>query len=319
MVEPVRALRADAHPESLDFDQIQNFVAARRERGNRGQSIRKDLQALKRGLDIARRRGWIRAVPDFPKVRSDPPKETQKGQLHAPHLLRAWLDALPLEARDEAEFALLTGLRATEIKRASATWVERAPADAGVPALLRVPAAASKTRTERVVGLTAEALVILERNPNGFPETHRNARRTAAKQIAYARNITLRDLRHTYGTLALQGTGDAIAAQAALGHTELATTQRYQSSTLKRTASASIAVARLLERSPSAPSGHLPLASEGEDRNGGRGGGRHTRVGTPENPIVVNQVRTVGVAGFEPAAPCSQSRCATRLRYTPWP
>ncbi len=25
----------------------------------------------------------------------------------------------------------------------------------------------------------------------------------------------------------------------------------------------------------------------------------------------------VGVAGFEPAAPCSQSRCATRLRYTP--
>src|SRR5437868_14620717 len=27
----------------------------------------------------------------------------------------------------------------------------------------------------------------------------------------------------------------------------------------------------------------------------------------------------VGVAGFEPAAPCSQSRCATRLRHTPNP
>src|SRR5262245_26948406 len=27
----------------------------------------------------------------------------------------------------------------------------------------------------------------------------------------------------------------------------------------------------------------------------------------------------VGVAGFEPAAPCSRSRCATRLRYTPAP
>ncbi len=25
----------------------------------------------------------------------------------------------------------------------------------------------------------------------------------------------------------------------------------------------------------------------------------------------------VGVPGFEPGAPCSQSRCATRLRYTP--
>src|SRR5262245_7341831 len=27
----------------------------------------------------------------------------------------------------------------------------------------------------------------------------------------------------------------------------------------------------------------------------------------------------VGVAGFEPATPCSRSRCATRLRYTPSP
>ena len=25
----------------------------------------------------------------------------------------------------------------------------------------------------------------------------------------------------------------------------------------------------------------------------------------------------VGVTGFEPAAPCSQSTCATKLRYTP--
>ncbi len=27
----------------------------------------------------------------------------------------------------------------------------------------------------------------------------------------------------------------------------------------------------------------------------------------------------VGPAGFEPAAPCSQSRCATKLRYGPTP
>ncbi len=26
----------------------------------------------------------------------------------------------------------------------------------------------------------------------------------------------------------------------------------------------------------------------------------------------------VGVKGFEPPAPCSQSTCATRLRYTPF-
>ena len=28
-------------------------------------------------------------------------------------------------------------------------------------------------------------------------------------------------------------------------------------------------------------------------------------------------VSLVGAAGFEPAAPCSQSRCATKLRYAP--
>ena len=29
-------------------------------------------------------------------------------------------------------------------------------------------------------------------------------------------------------------------------------------------------------------------------------------------------VGTVGVAGFEPTAPRSQSGCATKLRHTPW-
>jgi hypothetical protein len=29
------------------------------------------------------------------------------------------------------------------------------------------------------------------------------------------------------------------------------------------------------------------------------------------------QLKMVGVEGFEPPTPCSQSRCATRLRYTP--
>src|SRR5688572_19419142 len=29
------------------------------------------------------------------------------------------------------------------------------------------------------------------------------------------------------------------------------------------------------------------------------------------------RLRAVGVRGFEPPTPCSQNRCATRLRYTP--
>ena len=32
----------------------------------------------------------------------------------------------------------------------------------------------------------------------------------------------------------------------------------------------------------------------------------------------MSRIVLVGVKGFEPPAPCSQSTCATRLRYTPF-
>lgn len=34
-------------------------------------------------------------------------------------------------------------------------------------------------------------------------------------------------------------------------------------------------------------------------------------------PLNYTRSLLVGVAGFEPATPCSQGRCATKLRYTP--
>jgi integrase len=271
---------ADLAPEFVCFDSLEEFVAARRATDSRGQSIRKDLQALKRGLTIARRRGWIREVPDFPKVRSDPPNPNQKGTLHAPAILRKWLAALPAEARDQAQFALLTGLRAAEISRVQPDWVESAPAGTHVPALLRIPAWACKTRRERVVGLTPVAFDIAANRTAHLRACHRKARNAATKQIGYAKNITLRDLRHTYGTLALQGTGDAIAAQSALGHSELATTQRYQTATLARTAAASIAVAAAM--------------SVGEVTAAPQGASRHITVGTSATSADVPGTNTEG-------------------------
>lgn len=45
------------------------YVAQRRQEKARGQSIRKEIQALKRGLTIARRRGSIKQIPaDWPAV-----------------------------------------------------------------------------------------------------------------------------------------------------------------------------------------------------------------------------------------------------------
>jgi hypothetical protein len=54
----------------------------------------------------------------------------------------------------------------------------------------------------------------------------------------------------------------------------------------------------------------------------GRGGERRTRRGWKSEFNPCRGVRNcsyalVGAAGFEPAAPCSQSRCSTRLSYAP--
>ena len=175
-------------------------------------------------------------------------------------MLRAWLDALPEDARAQATVALQTGLRATELRRITWGWVEKVEGMA-VPALLRVPAAGAKTRTERVVGLPAESLEVLEqlaaarefnRDVPLMDSDYKKSFHAATQAIDYDRRIHLRDLRHCYSTLGLHGTGDATATQAALGHAQLATTQKYLSSTLERAAAVSAAVARAIAPSPAA-------------------------------------------------------------------
>jgi integrase len=153
-----------------------------------------------------------------------------------------------------------------------------------------------------VVGVTSEAYAILKRRcasggrafAHSDHRTHRTARNLAAKRAGWPTGITLRDLRHTHATLAAHATGDAKAVQSALGHSDLRTTERYLSSTINRTTATAAAVAEVLTR--------------------------HNRVaqsGSRKRRSAKTKVQGVGVAGFEPATPCSQSRCATRLRYTP--
>src|SRR5687768_3095554 len=44
---------------------------------------------------------------------------------------------------------------------------------------------------------------------------------------------------------------------------------------------------------------------------------RSATVANPKSKIANPKSKVVGARGFEPPTPCSQSRCATRLRYTP--
>ena len=323
-----RTLGTDLDPAEVTYERVVGYLASRRAEGARGQSIVKEVQALKRGLKVAKRRGSIRAMPDeWPVVRRDPPNKRQRGKLHPAELIGRWLehlsDVAPVASR-QAAVAVHTGLRATELRLLTWDWVESAPEGSGVSAMLRVPAEAAKTKQERVIGLTDEALAAIEQaralaqawDAPLFPGNHRKAFKAAAEALQYGKTITLRDLRHCHATWAAQGTGDAAAAQAALGHNDLRTTQRYLSATLARTASAAVAVSAHLEATRDARLHGMPT-------------NRHTKPsypkasprerGDPEGRKAApgRHSSQVGVRGFEPPASCSRSRRATRLRHTP--
>ena len=286
-----RLLGAETAPRQITYDTALRYIAARRDEDVRGQSITKEIQALKRGLKIARRRGSIRALPEeWPRVRHDPPRKGQRGALHPQSVIVAWLKHLrahhPRSAR-QATVAVLTGLRATELRRVCWEWVEPSPPGAGVPALLRIPAEAAKTRRERVVGLVPDALACLDAARieigswsaplmNG---DHKRAFETARIAIGHTQRITLRDLRHCHATWAAQSTGDAAAAQAALGHSDLRTTQRYLSATIARTASAAVGVAHTLAEAPSMQP--TPLAH--------RASNCHGKLSRPPTPTQENE------------------------------
>jgi hypothetical protein len=190
-------------------------------------------------------------------VKSDPLDEKQRGKYHPPEILRAWLEAMHPDARDAATFALLTGLRAAEIARVSAQWIDPVPAHAlvtdGVVAILRVPAASAKNRKERQVALTAEAMDVIKKRLAEDPKRelifgavlHRKAFETARGKIGYERSITLRDLRHTHASIgaavSVHGTRDA------LGHGRLSVTDRYVTSQLEHVAAVAAAVTGALK------------------------------------------------------------------------
>lgn len=287
-------LMGEVSPAAVTFDTVQTYIAARRKEGARGQSITREIQALKRGLVIARRRRWLAELPELPRVRSDPPKVEQKGKLVSPEVLGRWLHELPPHARAQAELVLSTGLRAEEIRRLRWSWVEDAPPSAGVAALLRVPAAAAKNRRERVVGLTAYALALLQvlraacdgEDVPLTPADHKGAYRGAARRVGL-RGLHLRDLRHTHASLAAQHTGDASAVQAALGHSDLRVTQRYLSSTITRATSSARAVGEALN----SVLGHTELTHTAEgvaESDASTGGDDRART---DDPLRANRVR----------------------------
>lgn len=256
-------LGADSVASAITYESTTSMVAAQRVAGRKGQSIIRDLQALKRGALIAEELGALPFPPKmWPKVRRDPKSEKHKGKLHPMGVLRGWFDQLDGEVYDECRLIVLTGLRPEEAEKAAPGWREQFPE---LGAFIHVPGWAAKDRDERYIFLDAEADEIFVRCAEGKKHDaplfsgadHKKARAGACTAIGYPVNITRRDLRATWSTIALQRTGDATAVMESMGHADLSTTQMYQRSTLERQAQTARAVAHEV-----GPSRHSKVGTE---------------------------------------------------------
>jgi integrase len=271
-------LGKDRDIATIALSDVEGYVSARRVwpdqrnprtlRRVRGQTIRRELAALRRAFKIAKKLGWVSSLPDFdawPRLKKDPPSQALRGKLRSPELLRKLIaeagdrrlqraNSNDAAVRDHLIFAVVTGLRWAELQRVTGGWVEDAPPDVGVPALVRLPEADTKTGEPRYLGLPQEGLEAVQRRRAAAPHTggllfpHKSLgqwlrRWSAAQTPPVSPAVTLRDLRHTYSTLGLEGSGDAAAVQGAMGHSDLRTTQLYQSSTVARVARVGVAVA----------------------------------------------------------------------------
>ncbi len=240
---------AEASATDATYDTIRDYEIARRSSGIRGQSIRRELWQLRHALESARRKGWIDRLPDFPAISTDPPHPRRRGRLVPAGVLADVLGRLGQDARERLVVASLTGLRATELQRITADWIE---GERGAR-VIRVPAAAAKNRRERIVGCPPRAATILRdraKRMNGEPlfpvASHRTQLARACRDVGLPDTITLRDMRTTYASEALAATGDVAAVQAALGHQDLRMTQIYQRTTVARAVATGRAVARAL-------------------------------------------------------------------------
>ena len=223
---------------TMTVGDVLEYVGARRREGVKGQTIRREVEAVVRCLRIAKRDHAITHLPfdpdDLPTIRSDAPLECQRGKLRTEEQIAtvfAHMSAKAVTAghRDRCRLIMLTGLRLEELHRLQPEWVTDMVPVGDVVGMLDLPDTAAKWGGGRRIPLTREALDICrQRLP--FRRVKPN------KSLAYACEdaglswvLTPRDLRTWFLTAA--GELDVTQARDLAGHADLSTTSLYQRGT----------------------------------------------------------------------------------------
>ncbi len=228
-------------PEEVTEAKLSAFIKRRESENVRGQTIRRELCDVRRALLIAVDRGWLAKLPKWPRLKDSTKDTALAGKLHSDEALRAVLSQVSQDVREACAFCYATGLRFTELQRVNIAWLARPSFEAEVPWILTLPPEATKTRHQRVVGISEEVAALMRRRaeehgPHIFPRRsgYSKALGRASRAAGYSQTITLRDLRHMFASEALQRSGDIQAVSDALGHSALTTTALYLHSTQKR-------------------------------------------------------------------------------------
>lgn len=213
---------------TLHTADVPDYEGARRSEGARGQTIRREVQTLKRGIRLAVSAGRLSTSPidweAVDRIESDPPLETQVSKEWSKRDIRRVLANLSTKAvtaryRQGLRFAQLTGLRYEELRRYErSTWLNGRS--------LQVPAiAGSKTQDAREIFLGPEALKLARAHEHFRMSRPHHALKLASKRAGFTAVLTPRDLRAFFITQVAKI--DLLAAQRLAGHQSIATTSKY--------------------------------------------------------------------------------------------
>lgn len=224
---------------TLHLGEVMAYIEGRR-KTVRGQTVKREIEALRRGILEARRHGILRADPVawelMESIRFDPPNPKTKGKLWPTADIAKVLDNLSRKAvtaghLDRCRVIMLTGLRLHELHRLTPGMVTLTPGDPWF-AVLELPSEAAKWGHARTVPLPEMVVEMLERwaspdRPTYFPTKKPNkSLALASTNAGFSLVLTPRDLRVWYLN-AVERVGGATAAQWLGGHTNIATTGLY--------------------------------------------------------------------------------------------
>jgi integrase len=153
-VEHLREFLGGWAVEAITADAVRRYQLHRRKQGAEAATINRETSALSRMFQIAIRRGLLERMPLFPKrLEENPPRD---GFFEHDEYLKVRAQA-PASYQDVLDFAYYSGWRRNEILHL--TWDE---VDL-VGGVIRLSPRRSKTRTGRVLPLSAPLRRVLDR------------------------------------------------------------------------------------------------------------------------------------------------------------